>query len=97
MKITKIPVQKKVSLDFPKSSSYNIYAGMQNSKTLIFRAYKTLLRKNRQEYRNFWQESSNVTSFWGSLKWKNSFTLKAIISFSVFTQCIYDKKPSQEK
>ena len=30
---------------------------MQNSKTLIFRAYKTLLRKNRQEYRNFWQES----------------------------------------
>ena len=87
MKITKIPVQKKVSLDFPKSSSYNIYAGMQNSKTLIFRAYKTLLRKNRQEYRNFW----------GSLKWKNSFTLKAIISFSVFTQCIYDKKPSQEK
>ena len=54
MKITKIPVQKKVSLDFPKSSSYNIYAGMQNSKTLIFRAYKTLLRKNR----NFWQESS---------------------------------------
>ena len=58
MKITKIPVQKKVSLDFPKSSSYNIYAGMQNSKTLIFRAYKTLLRKNRQEYRNFGQESS---------------------------------------
>ena len=56
-KSLKFRCKKKVSLDFPKSSSYNIYAGMQNSRTLIFRAYKTLLRKNRQEYRNFWQES----------------------------------------